>query len=182
MPWIRRILIHFNSLKAIYFFYSLENLSGVTFTRRVKTDIALLVVVQLLGHVWIFVTPWTTACQASSSFTMSWSLLKFMSIESVMPSNHRPLSSPSPPATSLSQYQDPRVGTSYQVAKVLEFQHFSISPSNEYSGLISFMIDWFDLLEVQGTVKSPPAPQFKGINSLALRPFYCPTLTSVHDY
>ena len=152
MLWIRCTLIHFNSLKAIYFFYSLENLSGVIFTRRVKTDIALLVV-QLLGHVWLFVTPWTTARQAPLPFTISWSLLKFMSIESVMPSNPRPLSSPSPPA-SLSQCQGPQVGTSCQEAKVLELQCFSISPSSEYSGLISFRIDCFDLLAVQGTVKS----------------------------
>ena len=58
---------------------------------------------------------------------------------------------------------------------------FSISPSNEYSGLISFKIDWFDLLAVQGTLESSPAPQFKSIKSLALRLFYGPTLTSIRD-
>ena len=59
---------------------------------------------------------------------------------------------------------------------------FSISRSNEYSGLISFRIDWFDLLAVRGTQESSPAPQFESISSLALSPFYGPTLTSIHDY
>ena len=59
---------------------------------------------------------------------------------------------------------------------------FSISPSNEYSGLISFRIDWFDLLAVQGTQESSPTPQFKSINSLALSLLYGPTFTSIHDY
>ena len=59
---------------------------------------------------------------------------------------------------------------------------FSISPSSEYSGLISFRIDWLDLIEVQGTLESSPTPQFKRINSLALNFLYTPTLTSVHDH
>ena len=59
---------------------------------------------------------------------------------------------------------------------------FSISPSNEYSGLISFRMDGFDLTVVQGNLKSSPAPQFESISSLALSPFYGPTLTSIHDY
>ena len=59
---------------------------------------------------------------------------------------------------------------------------FSTSPSNVYSGLISFRIDWFDLLAVQGTLESSPTPQFKSINSLALSLLYGPTLTSIHDY
>ena len=59
---------------------------------------------------------------------------------------------------------------------------FSIIPANEYSGLISFRIDWFDLLVVQGSLKSSPALQFESINSLALSLLYCPTLTSLHDY
>ena len=59
---------------------------------------------------------------------------------------------------------------------------FSISPSNEYSGLISFRIGWFDLLAIQGTLKTPPAPQFESINSLVLSLVFCPTLTSIHDY
>ena len=64
-----------------------------------------------------------------------------------------------------------------------KYWSFSISPSNEYSGLISFRIDWFDLLTVQGTLKSLlPTPQFKSINSCALSFLYSPTLTSIHDY
>ena len=59
---------------------------------------------------------------------------------------------------------------------------FSISPSNEYPGLISFRMDWFDFLALQGILKSPPAPQFKSINSLVLSLLYGPTLTSIHDY
>ena len=74
------------------------------------------------------------------------------------------------------------VSSLYQVAKYWSFS-FSISPSNEYSRLISFRIDWFDLLVVQGdSHESSPAPQFKSINSLALSILYGPTLTSVHDY
>ena len=109
---------------------------------------------------------WTAAHQVSVSITNSWRLPKLMPIESVMPSNHsHPLSSPSPAALSLSQHQGlfQWVSSSHLVAKVLEFQfqHHSfqwtlnISPSNEYSGLISFRINWFDLLAVQGTLKSP---------------------------
>ena len=89
-----------------------------------------------------------------------------------------PLSSPSPPAFNLSQHQGlfQWVGSSHQVAKVLEFQ-FSSSPFNECSGLISFRIDWLDHLVVQGTLL-----QSKSINSLALSFLYSPTLTSIHDY
>ena len=99
-------------------------------------------------------TPWTAAHQVSLSVTNFWSLLKLMSIESVMPSNH-PLSSPSPPAFDLSQHQGlfQSVSSLHQVAKVLEFQ-FLHQSFHEYSALISFRIDWFDLLAVQGTLKS----------------------------
>ena len=94
--------------------------------------------------------PWTAARQASLSHTISQSLLKLTSIELMMPSKpSHPLLSPSPPALNLSQHQRP---------KYRSFS-FSISPSSEYSGLISFGIDWFDLA-IQGTLKSPSAPQF----------------------
>ena len=69
----------------------------------------------------------------------------------------------------------------HQVAKYWSFS-FSISPSNEYSGLISSRIDWFDLLAVQETLESSPTPQFKSINSSALSFLYSPTLTSIHNY
>ena len=111
--------------------------------------------VQLLSCVGLFVTPWTAAHHASLSFTISRSLLKLMSIESVMPSNHlllcRPLLLPS-------VFPSIRV-FSNELTLLLRWPKywnfsFSISPSNEYSGLISLSIVWLDLLEVQGTLKS----------------------------
>ena len=109
--------------------------------------------VQSLNCVQLFATPWIAARQASLSIANSWSLLKLKSIESVMPSNRlHPPSSPSP-TFNLSQHQDlfQWVSSSHQVARIFSF---SISPSNEYSELISFRMDWFDLLAVQGTLKS----------------------------
>ena len=109
--------------------------------------------VQSLSRVWLFATPWTAARQASLSSTHFRSLLKLMSIESVMPSLL--LSSPFPPALNPFQHQGlfKWVSSSHQVAKALEFQ-FQISPSNECSGLISFRMDWLDFPAVQGTPKS----------------------------
>ena len=103
--------------------------------------------VQFLSRVPLFATPWTAADQASLSITNSRSSLKLMSIESVMPSNHL-IFCPSPPAFNLSQHQGlfKWVSSSHQVAKVLEFQLHS--RSNEQSGLISFRMDWLDLLAV----------------------------------
>ena len=103
----------------------------------------------------LFVTPWTAARQASLSITNSQSLPKPMSIELVMPSNHLILSSPSPPVLNLFQHQGlfKWVSSSHQVAKVLGFQ-LQISPTNEHTGLISFRMDWMDLLTVQRTLKS----------------------------
>ena len=87
---------------------------------------------------------------------------------------------PAPPALYLSQHQGLfQWVISHQVAQVLELQHQSFQ---WISRLISFRIDWFDLLSVQGTLKTPPAPEFESINSSALRLLYGPTLTSVHDY
>ena len=112
--------------------------------------------VQSLSHVWFFATPWTAACQASLSITSSQSLLKLMSIESVMPSNHLILCRPLLLLPSL--FPSIRVFPNESVIcirwpKDWNFS-FNISPSNEYSGLISCRIDWFDLLAVQGTRKS----------------------------
>ena len=103
-----------------------------------------------------FVTPWTAGHQASLSTTNSWSLLKLMSIESVMPSNHLILHRPLLLLPSISP--SIRVFSNESVLcirwpKYWSFS-FSFSPSNEYSGLISFRIDWFDLLAIQGTLKS----------------------------
>ena len=128
-------------------------------------------------------TPWTAACQASLSITNSWSLFKLMSIESVMPSNHLILCHPLllPPSI----FPSIRVFSNESVLcirwpKYWSFS-FNISTSNKYSGLISFRMDWLDLLAVQGTLKSP-TPQFKSINSLVLSFLYSPTLKSIHDY
>ena len=104
----------------------------------------------------LFATPWTAACQASLSITKSWSLLKLMSVESVMPSNHLMLCRPLllPPSI----FSIIRVFANESVLRIRWPKYwsfsFSISPSNEYSGLISFRIDFFDLLAVQGTLKS----------------------------
>ena len=103
-----------------------------------------------------FATPWTAACQASLSFTISQSFLRLMSIESVMPSNHLILCHPLllPPSV----FPSVRVCSNESVFCIRWPNYwsfsFSISPSNEYSGLISFRIDWLDLLAVQGTLKS----------------------------
>ena len=111
---------------------------------------------QSLSRVQLFATPWTAAHQASLSITNSQSLLKLRSIESMMPSNHRILCRPLllPPSI----FPSIRVFSSESVllikwSKYWNFS-FSISPSNEYSGLISSGIDWLDLLAVQGTLKS----------------------------
>ena len=114
--------------------------------------------VQSLTRVQLFATPWTAARQASLSITNSWSPPKPMSIELVMPSDHHPsypLLSPSPPALNLSQHQGlfKWVSSLHEVAKYWSFS-FNISPSNEHPGLISFRMDWLDLLAVQGTLKS----------------------------
>ena len=108
------------------------------------------VVVQSLSCVWLFATPWTAAHQASLSFTISWTLLKLKSIDWVMPPNHLILVTPSPSAFSLSRHQ----GLSewiYSRTRWPKFWSisFSISLANEYSGLISFRIDWFNLLVLE---------------------------------
>ena len=114
------------------------------------------VVFQSLSCVWLFVTPWTAACQASLSFTISQSLLKLMSLESVLPSNRFILCHPLLLLPSI--FPSIRVFPSESALRIRWPKYwsfsFSISPTNEYSGLISFRIDWFDLLAVQGTLKS----------------------------
>ena len=123
--------------------------------------------------------------QPPLSFTISWSLLKFMSIELVTPCNHlilcRPLLLLPSIFPSIKVFSDELV-VRIRWPKYWSFS-FSISSFIEYSELTSFRIDWFDLLAVQGTPQeSFPAPQFESINSLALSLLYVSTLTSVHDY
>ena len=122
--------------------------------------------------------------QASLSFSISWSLLKLMAIKLVMPSTHLILCHP--------LLLLPLIPLSFRVfsnesavclrrPKYWSFT-FSISPSNEHPGLLSFRMDWLDLLGVQGTLKSVLQHQFKSINSLALSFLHSPTLSSIHDH
>ena len=137
-------------------------------------------------------TPWIAAHQASLSFTISQSLRKLISIETMMPSNHFILCHPLLllpsifPSISFSQYWKKLISNELILRirwpKYWSFS-FSISPSNEYSGLISFRIDWLISLQSKELFKeSPPAPQFESINSSTLSLLYGPILTSTHDY
>ena len=134
------------------------------------------IIIKLSSVHLLFATPWTAACQASLSITKSWSLLKLMSIESVMPSNHLILHCPLFLLPSIF----PRIRVFSNVSalrirwpKYWSFS-FNISPSNKHPGLISFRMDWLDLLAVQGTLKSLLLSFFSFL--------YSPTLTSLHDY
>ena len=112
--------------------------------------------VQLLSRIWLFAGPWTAACQTSLSITNSRSLLKLMSIESVMPSNHLILCHPLlllPSMFTIIRVFADESALRIRWSKYWSFS-FNISLSNECSGLISFRMDWLDLLVVQGTLKS----------------------------
>ena len=142
------------------------------------------IVVQSLSRVWLFATPWTTAYQMSLSFTISWSLLKLMSIDSVMPSNHLTLcrSFFFLPSILLSSRVFSSELALYQVAKVLECQlqhQFS-----QWIFRVDFLKDWLVWFHCspRDSQESSPAPQFKSITSLVLNLLYGPTLTSIHDY
>ena len=141
--------------------------------------------VQLLSHVWLFATPWIAARQASLSITHSGSSLKLMCIESVMPSSHLILCRPFlllpliPPSN--------RVFSSESTLRMRWPKYwsfsFSISPSDEHPGLISFRMCWLDLLAVQGTLKSLlQHHSSKSINSSALSFLHSPTVASIHDH
>ena len=128
-------------------------------------------------------TSWTAACQASLAITNSWSLLKLMSIALVMPCNHLILCRPLLPH---SIFPSIRVFSNESVLhirwpKYLSFS-FSISLSNEYSRLISFRIDWFDLLAVQGTLKSFLQHHSSKASILRRSAFFIVQLTSIHDH
>ena len=139
--------------------------------------------VQFLSHVLLFATPWTAAHQAS------------LSLSPGVCSNSCPLSQWCHPTISFSCHLllilpsiFPRIrvfsnksALRIRWPKYWSFS-FSISSSNEYSGLVSFRMDWLDLLAVQGTPKSSLKPQFKSINSLGLSFLYSPTLTSIHEH
>ena len=156
-------------------------------TKHIKiwADFSTLQSVQLLSHVQHFVTPWTAVCQDSLSITNSRSLLKLMSIKLVMPSNHLivwhpllllPLIFPS-----IRVFSNESV-LCIRWPKYWSFP-FSISPSNEYSGPVSFRMDWLDLA-VQRTLKSLLQYHSSEASVLqkALSFLYSPTLTSIHNY
>ena len=135
--------------------------------------------VQLLMCVRLFATPWTAARQASLSINPQ-SLLKLISIESVMPSNHLILCRPLLHLPSI--FARIRVFSKESVLRIPwpKYWSFSISPSNAHPGLICFMMDWLDLLAVQGTLKS--LLQHHSSKASALSFPYSPTLTSIHHY
>ena len=149
------------------------------------------VAIQLLSCVRCFATLQTTACQAFLSFTISWSLLKLMSIESVMLSNHLILCHP--PLLLPSTFPSIRVFSNESALFISwpKCWSFSISPSNEYSGLISFRIDWFYLLAVQGTLNNFPWDMSKFFIRLYItqpqllisyHPFFSPAALSFCDF
>ena len=137
-----------------------------------------------LSHVLLFATPWNAACQACLSITNSRSLLKLMSIQSVMPSNHLIFCHPLLLLPSIF----PSIRVFYKESvlhirwpKYWSFS-FSISPSNEYSGLISFRIDWLDLLTSQGTFKSLLHHHSSKVSILWCSAFFIVQLSYPHDY
>ena len=133
--------------------------------------------VQLLSHVRLFVTPWTSACHTSLYIANTWSLLKLMSIESVIPPNHLILCHPLLLLPSI--FPSIRVFSNESILHIRwpKYWSFSISSSSEYSGLISLgLTGWISCQQ-----ESSPTPQFKGIKSQVLSFLYSPTLISIHD-
>ena len=128
--------------------------------------------------------PWTAASQPSLFFTISWSLLKLVSIESVMPSTHLILCRPLFLLPSI--FPSLRVFFNESVLHIRWPKYwsfsFSISPSNRYSGLISFRIDWLDLLAIQGTLKSLLKHHSSKASILRHSAFFIVELTYIHDY
>ena len=140
--------------------------------------------IQSLSRVQLFVTPWSTACQASLSFTNSRSLCKLMSIEWMIPSNHLILCHPLllPPSI----FPSMRVFSNESVLLIRSPKYwsfnFNVRPSNEHSELISFRMDWMDLLAVQGTLKSLLQHHSSNISILQHSAFFIVQLTSIHVY
>ena len=146
--------------------------------------IVVISLVQSLSCVQLFGNPWTAAHQDSLSIINFQSLLKLMSIKFVMPSNHLNLSRPLLLLPSI--FSSIRVFSKESVLHIRWPKNWSfslsISPNNEYSGLISFRIGVGSPCCPRDTQESSPTPQFKSINPLALSFLYSPTLTSIHDY
>ena len=150
-----------------------------TILHAVSISANVVIIVQLLSHIQLFVTPWTAAHRLLGT-ELSLSLSKFMSIELVMLSNHlilcHSLLLPSAFLSIRAFSNESAVCISWP-----EYWSFTISTSSEYSGLISPRIDWSDWT-ARDSQESSPAPQFESINSSALSLLYGPTLTSTHDY
>ena len=138
------------------------------------------VVVQLISCAWLFATPWTVACQASLSFTISQGLLKLMSVESVMPSDHVILCYSPLLLPSVLEYQGLLSLLLASGIQSIGATASASSLSNEYSGLISFRVDWFDLLAVQGTLKSLLQYHSSKASVLQCSAFFVVQLTSTH--
>ena len=158
-------------------------LEGIWRIRFQRSEVWNQVSVQLLSHVWLFATPMdcsTPGFPVHHQFPEPAQIHVHQVGDAIQPSH--PLSPPSPPDFSLSQHQGlfQWVSFLHQVAKVLEF-HFNISPSNEYSGLISFRMDWLDLLAVQGTLKSLLQHHSSKASILQHSAFFIVQL-SQHDY
>ena len=139
--------------------------------------------IQSLSRVCLFATPWTEACQASLSITNSWGLLKHMSIESVMPSNHLILCHTLLLLPSI--FPSIRV-FSNKLALCIRWPEywsfsFNISPSNEHPELVSFRMDWLDLLAVQGTLKSLLQHHSSKASILPCSAFFIVQLSQLHD-
>ena len=140
--------------------------------------------VQSLSRIQLFVVPWTAACQASLSITNPRSLLKLMSIKLVMPSNYLIICHPLLLLPSI--FPSIRVFSNESVLHIRWPRYwsfsFNICPSNEYSEMISFRIDWLNPCRPRDSQESSPTLQFKSINSSVLSFLYSPTLTSIHDH
>ena len=146
-----------------------------------RVALSMLVAVQSLTRVWLFVAPWTAAHHASLSFIISQSLIKLMFTELIMPSNHLILCCPLLLLPSI--FPSIRVFSNESVLHIRwpKYWRLSISLSNEYSGLISFRMDWLDLLAVQGTLKSLLQHNNSKASILWYQFLYGPTLISIHD-
>ena len=163
-------------------FSSMNDGGNMWYIQRTEYFYLIFVVVQSISCVQFFETPWSRLSLPVLHYVRS--LLKFMYIESIMPSNNLIFCCPLLFLPSI--FPSIRIFSKESTLlirwpKYWNF-NFIISPFNEYSGLISFRIDWFDLLAVQVTLESSPTLQFKSINSLALSLLYGSTLTSIHGY
>ena len=163
--------------------HSILMVQTTTTAMEVQRSVMMFSSVQLLSHVRLSATPWTAACQASLSITNSESSQTHVHRvrDAIHPSH--PLSSPSPPALNLSQHQGlfKWVNSFMRWPKYWRFS-FNISPSNEHPGLISFRMDWLDLLAVQGTLKSLLQHHSSKGSILQHSAFFIIQLTSIHDH